>query len=390
MSTNETAWWKWSFSPLALADKKGRKKPAPKCVALSGIFAGKVFQPGSDAYASSLASYFSLQQSEVTPRCLFVPETSQDVSLALGALTSASTAHHSCDFAVRSGGFSYYAGASNIADGVTIDLRQLSHIDLRSDHSLVSVGPGATWASVYAYLDPLNLTVAGGRDADVGVGGLTLSGGISYLGPRYGWACDTVQDFEIVLANATILHANHRENANLFWALRGGSNNFGIVTSISFRPVELESGLLWGGFIEYDASTADEQIAAFVNFSQPETYDEYSSLITTFSYASAIHGSILSTNLEYTRPVVNPPVFQAISSIPSLTSTMRVTNMTDLSAESQKLQAAGSRQVLNFSLRPLGVLKSLQVLQILMHSSSFRCLLGRHPPRSPFDPQWRP
>lgn len=275
------------------------------------------------------------------PCCLFLPETTQDVSQALATLMASTGQGVHCEFAVRSGGYSYYAGASNIADGVTIDLQRLSNINLTSGDALVSVGSGATWTSVYSYLDPLNLTVAGGRAADIGVGGFTLGAGISYLGPRYGWACDTVEEFEIVIANGTILKVNGQKNTDLFWALRGGSNNFGIVTNMSFRPVN-QSGL-WGGFIEYDASTGDEQIAAFVNFSQAATYDEYSSLISTFSYSSAILGSVVTTNLEYTKPVVNPPVFQEILSIPSLKSTMRITNMTDLSAETQELQAAGSR-----------------------------------------------
>lgn len=127
----------------------------------------------------------------------------------------------------------------------------------------------------------------------------------------------------------------------IFCVLRGGSNNFGIITKVIFRPVE-QNGL-WGGFVAYDASTGDEQLSAFVNFSQPDNYDEYSSLITTFSYSAARNALVVSTNMEYTRPVVNPPVFQAISSIPNLESTMRITNMTDLSTETQALQTPGSR-----------------------------------------------
>jgi FAD/FMN-containing dehydrogenase len=226
---------------------------------------------------------------------------------------------------------------------VTIDLRGLDHIDLDPGHTNVSVGSGATWKSVYSYLDPLNLTVNGGRTANVGVGGLTLGGGISYFGPRYGWTCDTVLNFEVVLANGTIASANKDDNPDLFWALRGGSNNFGIVTRVDLRPIE--QGGLWGGIVFHDLNTKDEQIAAFVNFSQAENYDVYSSLITTFSYSHLGSEGVFSvaTNMEYTKPVADPPVFQSIASIPSLQSTMRITNMTDLSTETQLLQQPGFR-----------------------------------------------
>jgi hypothetical protein len=145
------------------------------------------------------------------------------------------------------------------------------------------------------------------------------------------------------LANGTIVSANNNENPDLFWALHGGSNNFGIVTRVDFQAIEQDG--LWGGIVYHALSTGDEHIAAFVNFSQPETYDVYSSLITTFSYSNSGSGGIytVATNMEYTKPVANPPVFQSVSSIPSLASTMRITNMTDLSSETQSLQQPGFR-----------------------------------------------
>lgn len=89
------------------------------------------------------------------------------------------------------------AGFANINNGVTIDMSALSSININSDHTVVSVGAGAKWLDVYSYLDPLGLSVAGGRNGLVGVGGLTLGGGISYFAPRVGWACDNVANFEV-------------------------------------------------------------------------------------------------------------------------------------------------------------------------------------------------
>jgi FAD/FMN-containing dehydrogenase len=73
----------------------------------------------------------------------------------------------------------------------------LNSISVNTDHSVAGVGAGASWLDVYKYLDPLGITVAGGRNGAVGVGGLTLGGGISYFAPKVGWTCDTVVNFEV-------------------------------------------------------------------------------------------------------------------------------------------------------------------------------------------------
>lgn len=89
------------------------------------------------------------------------------------------------------------AGFANINGGITIDMTALSSVTISDDHTVVSVGSGATWLDIYTYLDQLGLSVAGGRNGLVGVGGLTLGGGISYFAPRVGWACDNVANFEV-------------------------------------------------------------------------------------------------------------------------------------------------------------------------------------------------
>jgi FAD/FMN-containing dehydrogenase len=93
------------------------------------------------------------------------PQTARDVAATVKLLTKT---EGGCQFAIRSGGHTSWAGASNIADGVVIDLRALSEIELIADKSTVSVGVGATWDVVYSKLDPLGLSVNGSRAAGVG------------------------------------------------------------------------------------------------------------------------------------------------------------------------------------------------------------------------------
>ncbi|KAK8124367.1 oxidoreductase [Apiospora kogelbergensis] len=274
-------------------------------MALSALLGDKVAVPLSGTYNASLASYFAPQQSAASPLCIISPETTDDVSAAIRTITASKDG---CHFALRSGGHSTVVGASNIDAGVTFDLRHLNSIQLSPDRHSVRVGAGAPWGAAFAYLEPLNLTVAGAREQSVGVGGLAIGGGISYLGPRHGWTCDTVVNFEVVTANGSVVNANRRENPDLRWALCGGGNSFGVVT----------------------------------HFSKPETYDGYSSLIATFAYAGG--ASTIVNSMVYTKPEKSPAAFRALSEIPSLGNTTRITNITSLLSETEAMTGAGLRK----------------------------------------------
>ena len=101
------------------------------------------------------------------------PSTSSDVSKAVSIISGISD----CKFAIKGQTHAPAAGFANINDGVTIDMTGLSSVSVNKDHSVASVGAGASWLEVYKYLDPFGVTVAGGRNGAVGVGGLTLGGG---------------------------------------------------------------------------------------------------------------------------------------------------------------------------------------------------------------------
>jgi FAD/FMN-containing dehydrogenase len=271
------------------------------------------------------------------PTCIVSATSTQDVSAAIKVLSSLH-----CSFAIRSGGHGINQGSSNINNGVTIDLSGLNGISVSHDRSTVSVGPGNRWATVYAALDPLNLTVAGGRVASVGVGGLTTGGGISFMSPRVGFTCDTVSNYEVVLADGSIVNANAKQNTDLLIALRGGSNNFGVVTRIDYKAIE--QGPFWGGNVLYSITTAPDQLKALVNFAAADTYDNYSSLIMSLTYTQ---GQLLIFNsMEYTKPVENPAVYQPFMQIPSLQSTMRIDTMTSFTQElDNNAGTGGSRYV---------------------------------------------
>ncbi|KAI2610570.1 putative oxidoreductase [Hypoxylon sp. NC1633] len=293
--------------------------------------------PGSGAYNASLASYFSLQSSAVHPLCFVSPQTADDVSAVIRSLTSDNT---SCEFAVRSGGHMWIPSSSNAAGGVTIDLRDLNSIDLSADKSIVSVGVGATWDAVYAKLDPLGLSVDGGRIGGVGVGGLTLGGGLSYFGPRHGWTCDTVTAFEVVLADGSIVIASAEHEPDLFHGLRGGSNNFGIVTRVDLET--FDQGLLWFATIYNPLSTIDDVVKIFAEITAADNYDENASFITGFGYSQARGMTVIVNQLAYTKPLENPPYYRGLLGLPSIFNSSSISNMTTLAQQGANLLPSGA------------------------------------------------
>lgn len=319
-----------------------------QCDALLALLgASKVFLPGSDGYKASVSSYFSPQAAAVDAACYVAPQTTQDVATIVKSLTSPDHGGP-YDFAIRAGGHTWFAGSNNSPGGVTIDLRGLSDISVSADRASVAVGAGATWDAVYGKLDALGISVAGGRVANVGVGGLTLGGGISYFGPREGWTCNQAIAFEVVLANGDIVKATETENSDLWWALRGGSNNFGVVTRIDFRT--FEQGLLWYTMTFNPLSVVDQQIAIYADLMSPQKYDINASYLTGWAYA-ATHGlSVTLNQLIYTRPNGNatPPYFQPVLDLPAvpvpgLAGTV-VANMSKLAADAATMQAPQAAQ----------------------------------------------
>jgi hypothetical protein len=154
---------------------------------------------------------------------------------------------HRLEIAIRSGGHSQ--AGHGVADGaVVLDLRALNRVTVDPSSLSARVEGGAIVSELMTAMAPHGLVTPTGGCPDVGLGGLTLGGGESLLMARYGAVCDNVLAAEVVLADGRLVAANPRQHADLFWAIRGGGGNFGIVTSFEYRLVRLDavlSGLLY-------------------------------------------------------------------------------------------------------------------------------------------------
>ena len=147
---------------------------------------------------------------------------------------------------------------------------------------------------------------------------------------------------EIVLADGSIVNTNAVQGPDLFRALKGGSNNFGIITRFDLNTYN--QGQLWGGFIAYPSSTIPQQLSAFERFMQSTRSDPYAEIIFAIGYIGAYKGIVVSLGLHYTKPVVNPPIFQPFTTIqPQLQNTMRIGDNIDFVNEIESHQAKNSR-----------------------------------------------
>lgn len=187
---------------------------------------------------------------------------------------------HGLLVSVRGGGHNV-AGNAVCEGGLMIDLTPMKGIRVDAAAQTVRAQAGLTWREFDRETQAFGLASTGGAISSTGIAGLTLGGGFGWLGRSYGMACDNVISADVVLADGSVVTASADENADLFWGIRGGGGNFGIVTSFEFRLHEV--GPMLGGMLVYPIERATEVLRAFRDFNQaaPDQMSVFGAMLTS-------------------------------------------------------------------------------------------------------------
>jgi FAD/FMN-containing dehydrogenase len=211
---------------------------------------GQVLCPGEPRYDEARRIHNAMidRRPAVIVRCAGVADVIAAVKFAREHKINASvlgTGHH-------------VAGVSLCDDGIVIDLREMKGIHIDPTLRTARVEPGVTWGELNHELQAFGLAATGGYVGTTGVGGLTLGGGLGWMVRKYGCALDNLISADVVTAEGQFLTASLKQNEELFWGLRGGGGNFGIVTSFEFQVHE--AGTVLAGLVLHQLSKGREAV----------------------------------------------------------------------------------------------------------------------------------
>lgn len=290
-------------------------------------------------YINSRNSYWNSRQSDYTPSCIIYPTCAQDISTALKVIRTTGSR-----FAIKAGGHNPNDFFSSVDQGVLIDLKKMNGKSYDPETTLATYEPGNKFGDLYEFYEPLGRTVVGARLAGVG-SGLALSGGLSFISPQYGMACDSFRSLEIVLPSGKIVTASPKSNPDLFFASRGGGGNaYGVVTkyTVQSRP----AGKFFAGNIFYLFEQTQDVLDAINNFAAYNT-DPKASIIGTYEKLPTPDVGLnldefIILFLVYDGPDAGT-AFQNFTNIPSFLNTMSVKTYTEVTNMPAPMAAELSR-----------------------------------------------
>ncbi|KJA15273.1 hypothetical protein HYPSUDRAFT_48491 [Hypholoma sublateritium FD-334 SS-4] len=310
--------------------------PSPVCLQIAAAIssASDVYYFGHPLYTKGV--YHWASSSSQNPLCVVEPGAASDIGTILGIVGSTQT-----PFAVKGGGHASNPGFSSTT-GVHISMYRFSAINYDAAAQTVEIGSGLIWDDVYAALAPYNVNVVGGRVTGVGVAGFTLGGGYSWKSNQYGLTIDTVTAYELVKPDGTVVTVTDALDPGLFSALKGGLNNFGIVTKFTLKTFPQTQ--VWGGLITITEAFIPDVAAATAAF-QANVNDPKAAIITTYNFLLGEPG--ISQLLFYDGPTPPAGIFDDFLAIPYFTKDVSTRSFLSLVQASPSNATAGTRAIFN-------------------------------------------
>ena len=248
---------------------------------------GGALMPGEDGYddARSIFNAMIDRRPSIVVRCAGAADVMASIKFAR---------KHNLLLSVRGG--AHNVGGFAVCDGgMMLDLSHMNAVSVDPKARTARVGPGCTWYDVNHELAAFGLAASGGFVSATGVSGLTLGGGLGWLARKHGLACDNLKSVDIVTSEGKLLTANASENADLFWAIRGGGGNFGVVTSFEFSVYPV--AVVTAGLVLHPLSKVKEAVQHWRDVAVPKAPDELTDGIMLMSappapfLAPEVHGT---------------------------------------------------------------------------------------------------
>ncbi|KAK6074294.1 FAD binding domain-containing protein [Seiridium cupressi] len=270
---------------------------------------------GTEKYDGIVNSYFSELERELKPEAFLVPDS---VPLVAAIVVALKPFAKGLQLAICGSGQQATPSVANVQNGLTIHLRKLRGVQIDEERRIVSIAAGEQMGKVYEVVMRAGYGVVGNRHSSGGIGRDAVQGGnkipvaimcpnnYRWLVPLFwhsyarGFVCDDVVNYEIVLASGDVVNANVHTNKDLWLALKGGGNNFGIVTRFDF-PV-FEQGQLWGGKLFYFLPSFSRQIRSLVDYLHEPNPDADVHICLSLGYAAALGDILCMNDVFSTRP----------------------------------------------------------------------------------------
>lgn len=234
---------------------------------------GRVLRPGDETYDEARRLWNGMfdRRPALIARCAGTADVVRAVNLAR---------QHRLALAVRGGGHSF-PGHSVCDGGLVIDLSSMKGIRVDPVARTARAEAGVKWIDFDAETQAFGLATTGGTISDTGIAGLTLGGGLGWLSSKHGLTVDNLISADVVLADGRFVTASATEHADLFWALRGGSGNFGVVTSFEYQ-VHVVGPTILGGMVAYPLGKAKEVLRFYREFNRaaPDELTTYAAVVT--------------------------------------------------------------------------------------------------------------
>lgn len=224
---------------------------------LDKSFAGKLLQPGSDAYEAARLVHNGMidKRPALIAQCQGVADIQQAVNFGRD---------HGLEISIKGGGHNV-AGRAVCDGGLMIDLSSMKGVLVDPKCQTVQAQGGVTWGEFNRETQVYGLSTTGGVVSSTGIAGLTLGGGLGWLMGKYGMVVDNLLSVQVVTGDGKIVHASQNENSDLFWALRGGGGNFGVAASFEYQLHQVGPTII-GGLVAHSFDNARDVLRFYRDF----------------------------------------------------------------------------------------------------------------------------